>query len=218
MDQKEIESVLKGYKRNGYPINRALINSKAFSDISPEIQKTILTIEKALKPGNEIRLYRGMSNIDNLIKISNVLVHKNFCSASKDIEIAQMFADECCILSFLLPEYIKRYDYNDAKEQEVLIQRNVQFTIDPDYRVIDGVKVFDSTISLYEEPKINNKLQEKSSHQLDAMMIAEAWKKELPDSFTIADVDALLETKKSLNLVPETYQMVETILKHKEMY
>ena len=164
--------------------------------------------------GDEFRLYRGMKGLENFLEHSNVLVHKNFCSASKDIEISKRFqSGKCCILTFLLPKNIKRYDYNDiAYEKKVLIQRNVQFTIDLKYRMVDGIKLFDAVVSTYEPPVIKMDIAARSSRQLDVLMIAESWKEELPPNPNPNSVEQLVESKKGLNLQADVYKAIKAML------
>jgi hypothetical protein len=211
--ESQKKSLIK-YKGSQYKrINRALLEANDFAEIGGETREDILNIDSVMKKGDEIRLYRGLKDIEDLLKISNVLVHKNFCSASKNIDISRRFSKGgCCILTFLLPPNIKRYDFTEEKEFEVLIERNVQFTISPQYRVIYFVKVYDAVISPYVPPHIDKALVKKSSQELDILMIAEEWKNTLPERFSQVEVDALLETKKSLGFAPEVYKMIRMML------
>lgn len=209
------------YKGPGYrKINAALLDYVDVKEIKDEETKRhILNIDSMMTEGKEeILLYRGVSFMDNFFDTNDVLVHKNFCSASKDWFVARTFTgDKCCMMSFILPPSIRRYDYGDKQEKEILIQRNIQFTFRNGYRVIRGMRVYEAIISEYSPPVIPQEIQKKSAYELDLKVLENEWREELLESLqggkiTKQAVKMLIESKKPLHFEQSVYDALELAL------
>lgn len=114
---------------------------------------------------NNVVLYRGIGNgvIPAVISgSSGILVNKAYTSCSFRMDIAKNFLeedDECCVLVFSIPSNVKYYIYKDDNdEQEVLIQRNTQFTIDI---TNSQPPVYNAYLSLWSPPVIEENMSTK---------------------------------------------------------
>lgn len=213
------EESLRRYLNEGYGlINGALGQALSLDDIQDkQVLTDIRNLDSLMERGPEIRLYRGMTlNLEEILsETTRILVHKNFCSASKSLDIATEFTDNgCCVLSFILPENIKRYEVQGGREREVLVQRNVQFEIQRSYRVLKGgVHVFDSFIVPYDPPVVDPAAAQRITRELDLLMIQADWEEELKnESFgkiTEQEIKAFVKSNKDLNLGEEVYQILE---------
>jgi len=163
---------LKFYQGTGYgKINkflRELPDEKIISNNRDDpIVKHIINIDKELKNNklNNMLMFRGINSalIKNLP--SNVLVNKAYSSSTPDINVATQFADECCILSFTIPNDIKThiYDYKNItsknlKEQEILIERNTQFVNITQDKY--NPNLYNAILTKYKPPNVNKQMEE----------------------------------------------------------
>lgn len=157
------------YQGTGYgEINdflRQVMDERTIEDNPSDPTVThIKNIDKMMKNNNlkNVIVYRGI-NKSLLLNLkntgSNVLVNKGYTSSSLDIEKSKMFADENCILRFVIPHNLKThiYEYNkniseNLNEKEILIERNTQFVING----MDDIKpnkVYDAVLCNYTPPK-----------------------------------------------------------------
>jgi antitoxin component YwqK of YwqJK toxin-antitoxin module len=113
----------------------------------------------------DIVLFRGLTNLPQLISEQGILVNKAYTSCSYWIREAYYFAKgksehgHCCIMKFTIPDEIKYCDLYrghgglNKGEKEVIIQRNTQFvnfvSLGKNQR---GYHVYSCTLKLYAMP------------------------------------------------------------------
>jgi hypothetical protein len=159
---------IKAYKGESYgDINTALRESSGnLEQIGTSIRKHIENIDSLMKEGPEERiLYRGIQGLPFFLDTSNkigsnpILIQLAFSSATRNIKVTRSFVDKngCCVLAFPLTSDIKRYDFGDKQEEEVLLQRNIQFILESDIPEIDvknKIQIYKAIVKPYNPPKI----------------------------------------------------------------
>jgi hypothetical protein len=172
----DIQDSIKAYKQEAYgEINSALREILSVDNIQDRtIRDHIKNIDSKMKEGKrDMVLYRGIPRLDKFLKYySDIdeekfgvprIIELAFSSASRNIDVTSKFVDMqgCCIMAFTLPKEIKRYDFADTKyEDEVLIERSVQYIIESDEPTIDSrrrVKIYRAIIKPYISPRITEK-------------------------------------------------------------
>jgi hypothetical protein len=165
---------LKSYKGILYgDINLSLRENISLDKIDPTIRRHIENIDSSMKNGDrDIILYRGIPRLHSFLeyykdideeKIGTPrIIELGFSSASKKIDVTRSFVDKigCCVLSFVLPKEIKRYDFSDKYEDEILIERNIQFILQSDEPLIDTnrkLQIYKAIVKSYIPPKITEK-------------------------------------------------------------
>lgn len=142
-------------------INGALRESVKDADIEPYVLHCILLMDSIMSKKNAGTIvYRGVNNLEKLIEtmdtagFSTTLVDKGFSSCSTDIKISQKFTtDKCCILKFVIGNDIssvslsKDNDVMNYKEKEILLQRNLDYSIFAPYHdTLTGYKIYPCTV------------------------------------------------------------------------
>ena len=172
----DTQDSIKAYKQEAYgEINSALRESLSVDNIQDRtIRDHIKNIDSKMKEGKrDMVLYRGIPRLDKFLKYYSEIdeekfgvpriIELAFSSASRNIDVTSKFVDMqgCCIMAFTLPKEIKRYDFADTKyEDEVLIERSVQYIIESDEPTIDTrrrVKIYRAIIKPYISPQITDK-------------------------------------------------------------
>lgn len=162
----------KYYQGTGYgKINnflREMSNESVINNNKDDpIVEHILNIDRGMKYNklNNMLMFRGINS--SLIKNlpSNVLVNKAYSSATPDFNIASNFTDDCCILSFIIPDDIKTYIYDyknitskNLKEQEVLLQRNTQFVNITQDKY--NPNLYNAVLTKYKPPNVSQQMKE----------------------------------------------------------
>ena len=183
----EKKDSIKAYKGELYgEINSSLRGSSGDLDkIEPKIRKHIENIDSFMKEGEKDKylvLYRGIYNLRNFLRFNNSIdsspriIDLAFSSATKNIKVTRSFVDMngCCVLAFVLSSEIKRYVYGDElAEDEVLLQRNLQFILESDQPIIDSsnkIQIYKAIVKPYDPPKITKKdfdMLEKLEHEIE---------------------------------------------------
>jgi hypothetical protein len=177
-----IKNSLAHYKSTGYgEINNFLrevyVYDEDVIDSKDRILKDIGNIDTAIKfSGKENsgkKVYRGIKPfvIENLD-----FIERGFSSTTTNIEIAaKNYTDgQCCILYFEIPNTVNSYKYPEKgyKEEEILIQRNLQYLNISEVGNYQGVTIFTCTIKPYQLPtKSEVKKFEKSLDELRKEMM-----------------------------------------------
>jgi len=180
-----IDSV-KYYKGSGYrSINKLLreVTVPSIDKISsimrssyPDIQH-VINIDSFMYNNGSLKgkiIYRGIYNLEGLIKTQDVLVNTAYSSSSFSIDTAHNFIKAgCCIIAFTVPDEIKYIDYADIikkdSEIEVLIQRNTQFVNIKKHSTHKGRPIYTGILKLYASPIITDK-DVKNLNRLDTML------------------------------------------------
>jgi hypothetical protein len=118
------------------------------------------------------KVYRGIKPF----VIENDFIERGFSSTTTNIDIAaKNYTDgECCVLYFEIPNNVNSYKYPEKgyKEEEILIQRNIQYLNISEMGSYSGVKIFTCTIKPYQLPsKSEVKKFEKSLEELRKEMM-----------------------------------------------
>ena len=192
---------LKHYKELGYgEINQALREARNIQDIGQPIRGYIEGIDRRMVTGEQpIRLWRGIRNLRDILSVTQSIVHRNYASSAKDLDVAKVFVNDKVndgVISFVLPASVKRHDYADEKhEKEVLIQRGIEFRVNPEFRLIKGVCVYEAEVFLYTEPVPipRPQMPEIEEKKLDIMGIASSLFDELDDLADILDKEEIGE-------------------------
>lgn len=211
-----VRDSLKAYKGDDYDnINTSLRQNLPLDQMCPYIKKHIENIDSAMSHGNEITVYRGIKDFQNLLKYyQNVedigvprIIELGFCSVTKNLSLTEPFVDKkngCCVIAFQLTPDIKRYDFMDELfEKEVLIQRNIQLILESDeYKIVNKSKVYKAIIKPYNPPKITEKdmevlqnLDNSIDIEQKAIELYEELEQEsFGESIEIKDIDILIDT------------------------
>jgi hypothetical protein len=180
------------YKSTGYGAINLALRLNALERESDAIQAHVASIDAVMKRGDRpIKLFRGVRDLMDIIESqggTDRMIELGYTSASRRMPVAQQFVDgECCLVVFVLPPEIKRYDFQDEKyEDEVLIQRNVQIILnDPNsYNVVNGKRVFTATIEPYTPPAKTAEKERQMAElkeEIDCLQIASDWKQEIEE-------------------------------------
>ncbi len=173
-------------REESIPIDRSKMTEEMLRH--PEIQH-VINIDSMMGNNHSLRgtpFFRGVHGLDMFIKEQGTLINKAYSSCSTDIEEALKFTgDECCIVTFLIPDEVKFYNYqtlgiNDT-EREVLIQRNTQLDHFRLSLAHKGRRVYSCVLKLYAVPIISD--SDKKKQFVLEQMLAEARAK------SIASVD-----------------------------
>lgn len=164
---ENIKESLRYYKEDGYgEINSELRSSLSLDNLEESIKNHVENIDSVMKQGDSMTLYRGFHNIDSFFRneLNSVIVDQAYSSCSKDISVSAKFTENlCCIIEFYLPREIKRYEYQDKKyENEVLLQRNLQFQILEPKKTYKGIRVHFAIVSIYTPPVISQEVLDKT--------------------------------------------------------
>jgi hypothetical protein len=217
----EKQESIKAYKGELYgDINSSLRESSGDLDkIDPQIRKHIENIDSSMKEGEKDKylvLYRGISNLRNFLRFNNSIdsspriIDLAFSSATKNIKVTKSFVDMngCCVLAFVVPSEIKRYVYGDQLgEDEVLLQRNLQFILESDEPKIDSsnkLQIYKAIVKPYDPPQITKKdfeMLEKLEQEIEEKLDIEEIYQELKDlsfdsNITEEDIDVYIEDNK----------------------
>jgi hypothetical protein len=161
------EDSLRYYKGEGYGDINSALRSQFTETIPRNIQKHIENIDRKMDKGSKnIRVYRGIPAIKRFIGNDETLIIPNlgYSSVTTDINVAKRFTvDSCCIISFILPADMGRYDYKDSDEKELLVQRNTQLLLDiEDISDLDSKTFFNAVIAHYDTSQFKKALSQKA--------------------------------------------------------
>lgn len=127
-----------GYRSMNYGIINQWLRENTVSDAASELQDmekstdslarrlatVIYALDQRMQPARRtITVYRGIPNIlyESAVQ-TGIIVNKAFTSTSRQIEQAEKFGS--VILRIRVPEHIGRHTFPNAKEEEVLLERN----------------------------------------------------------------------------------------------
>ena len=153
-----MESVIKRYQHGGLnsKINPMLRRERPRTN---KYNKNIKNLNNLMKPGSVVKLYRGITLLNNVPK---VLKNPAFTSTSSNFNISKTFGN--IVIVFTLPSNIKRYHIknNHNYESETLIQRNTQFKNFKHVRTNkNGTRIYSAKIELLKpnspSPKVRRK-------------------------------------------------------------